>query len=236
MAAVLACGRGAVLSHRSAAALLGLRPTSRARIDVTTPHRAGRRRAGIDAHAGNLCDRDKATIRGIPCTTVAPTLLDLADVVDRRDVERACEQAETLRLLDLGALQDVLARADGRRGAPILRGILADFDPTATLTRTELEKRFLALCRGAGIPAPRVNAWVPLKGDGFEVDFSWPDQRLIVEVDGYRTHGTRAAFERDRGRDRLLTLAGWRVIRFTWRHLVREPDEVADTVRRLLGG
>jgi very-short-patch-repair endonuclease len=99
-----------------------------------------------------------------------------------------------------------------------------------------LERRFLELCRNAALPSPRVHAWVTVEGDGFEVDFCLPDARLIVEVDGSEIHGTRAAFERDRQRDRLLVLEGWHVVRFTWRQVVRRPGDVADTLRRLLVG
>jgi very-short-patch-repair endonuclease len=102
------------------------------------------------------------------------------------------------------------------------------------LTRNELEKRFLSVCDGAGLPRPQVNVWVPLAGGGVEVDFLWPVQRLAVETDGHRVHGTRQAFERDRHRDRRLLLEGWRVVRFTWRHVVSDPDEVAATIRALL--
>jgi hypothetical protein len=236
MAAVLACGARAVLSHRSAAALWGVRPTSRPTIDVTVGHQTRRARPGIDIHrTRSLAPRDATSYRGIPCTTVARTLLDLAEVVDRRSLERGFEQAEILRLLDLHALVEVLDRAAGRRGVPAVRSILAGYQDGRPLTRSELEKRFLAVCERGGIPQPTVNAWVPFGGSGAEVDFSWPEQRLIAEADGYRTHGTRGAFERDRSRDRQLVLAGWRVVRFTWRQLATDPDNIADTIRRLLG-
>jgi Protein of unknown function (DUF559) len=235
MAAVLACGWDAVLSHRSAAALWSIRSTSRANIEVTVARPTRLARPGIDVHRSQtLNPRDTSRNRGIPCTTVARTLLDLAEFVDRRSLERACEHAEILRLLDFGALTDVLSRAAGRRGAPILRSVLARHEDSPPLTRSELEERFLTICEEAGVSRPSVNAWVALDGGGAEVDFSWPERRLIAEADGYRTHGTRGAFERDRHRDRQLVLAGWRVVRFTWRQLVTEPDEVASTIRRLL--
>jgi REase_MTES_1575 len=235
MAAVLACGSRAALSHRSAAALLAIRPTAGAAIDVTAPGRPRRRARKIRVHrSATLRDQDVTTVDRIPCTTVARTLLDLAEVVDRRSVERAYEQAEVLGILDLIAVEDVLARASGRRGAPRLRAIVADSNPGVTLTRSELEERLLAICGAAGIPLPRVNAWVPLDGGGVEVDFMWPAERLVVETDGHRVHGTRQAFERDRRRDRRLLLAGWRVVRFTWRQLLQDPAEVAETIRTLL--
>jgi predicted transcriptional regulator of viral defense system len=232
MAAVLACGPGAALSHRSAADLLGLRPCSRRAIEVTAPGRTGRSRPGIEVHRPTgLEPRDVTYVNGIPCTTVARTLLDLAETLDQTALERAIERAETLRIFDLTAVLDVLNRAGNRKGATKLRAALAAYLPEPAFTRSELEKRFLALCKEAGIPKPHVN----LFGDGKEVDFRWPDRGLIVEVDSLRHHGTRAAFERDRRRDQELTTRGWRVVRFTWRQVVGEPDRVAATLASLLG-
>jgi very-short-patch-repair endonuclease len=231
LAAVLACGPGAALSHRSAAALRGLRQSDGPQIDVTSPRRAGRRHAGITVHSGKtLAEQDVATADGIPCTSTSRTLLDLAEVVDRRGLERAFERAETLRLFDLRRIEDVLDRAHGRRGAATLRAVLADHGWWQRPTRQELERRFLELCLTARLEPPRVNMLV----EGLEVDFSWPAHRLIVETDGFATHGTRRAFERDRERDRLLLLAGWRVVRFTWRQVTDKPAVVASTVRSLL--
>jgi len=235
MAAVLACGPGSVLSHRSAAALLGLRPSARHDVDVIVPGRSGRVRAGIDVHAaGTLHAVDITIVRGIPCTSVARTLLDLADVVDRRGVERAIEQAEILRILDVRALNDVLDRGKGRRGCAVLRALLGAHRSGATATRSELEERFLRICREAGVTGPRVNAFVALPDGGFEVDFLWPAERLVVETDGRAYHGTRHVFESERERDRRLVLAGWRVVRFTWRQLSEGPGEVTDVVQALL--
>ena len=235
MAAVLACGPGAVLSHREAAALHRLRASTRSAIDVTSPRRTGRARDGIEVHGGaTLLPRDVDTVDCIACTTVARTLLDLAEVVERRQVERACEQAEVLRVFDLLAVEDVLERADGRRGAPVLRSILAEQALGSALTRRELEALFLELCRAAGLPRPEVNAWLPLEPIGVEADFLWRERRLVVETDGRETHCTTWAFERDRRRDQRLMLAGWRVVRFTWRQVVEEPARVAATVGSLL--
>jgi hypothetical protein len=234
MAAVLACGPGAVASHRTAAALHGLRPSSRTPIDVMAPNRRGRAVAGIDAHrATTLRPADVEIVDGIPCTSVARTLLDLAAVVNRRQLERAGERAEVLRVLDLGAIEELIARCNGHPGVGALRAVLAAHAP-AVLTRSELEVLFLALCRRAGVPAPAVNAWVALPGDGFEVDFLWRSRRLAVETDGRETHLTRHAFERDRRRDQRLVLAGWRVVRFTWRQVVEQPATVEATLRALL--
>ena len=233
MAAVLACGPGAALSHRSAGAHLGLRACHRTAIDVTAPGRAGKQRAGIDGHrATGLEPRDIARVEGIPCTTVARTLLDLAETVDRTALEKAVEQADKLRIFDLAAVVDVTERAGNRRGATTLRAVLNAYTPEPAFTRSELEKRFLALCTEAGLPRPSVNSF----SDVFEIDFVWPDRRLMVEVDSYRHHGTRAAFERDRRRDQDLTAAGWHVVRFTWRQVIDEPERVVARLRSLLAG
>jgi hypothetical protein len=236
MAAVLACGPGAVLSHRSAADLQDLGRTDRATVDVTTPGQGGRKRSGIDAHGSlSLTAADVTLVRGIPCTTVARTLLDLADVLDRRGLERAIERAEQLRLFDLKAVDHSLAGADGRKGAALLRAILARRSFHFAPARSELEERFLVLCREAGRPEPEVNAWIPFpEGGGVEADFLWRDHRLVVETDGYETHGTRHAFERDRLRDQRLALAGYQVVRFTWRQVVHETGLVAAAVTKLM--
>jgi very-short-patch-repair endonuclease len=127
-----------------------------------------------------------------------------------------------------------LARSNGRRGAGILRSILAAYGGPA-ITRQELEERFLALCRAASLPSPAVNDSLVLDdGTAYQADFLWREQRLIVETDGWASHGTRRAFQHDRRRDRRLLLAGYKVVRFTWRDVLEEPAEVAATIRRLL--
>ena len=177
---------------------------------------------------------DVMVVDGIPCTSLARTLLDLAEVVDRRGLERAIDRAEVLRLLDMLAVNDVIARANGRRGVALLRSVLGEHDPGSTITDSDLEELLLAICRTAGLPTPEVNVWVPVPGEQFKVDFLWRRKRLVVETDGRDVHTTRRAFERDRERDQRLMLAGWRVVRFTWRQLTREPERVAATLRALL--
>jgi predicted transcriptional regulator of viral defense system len=229
MAAVLACGAGALLSHRSAAWMWGLRRASGSGIDVTGPRCRGRK--GIAVHrARNLRDDDRSVVEAIPVTSVARTLLDLAEVARPRELERAVEEAERLRLFDLGAVEELSARSRGRRGLRRLRALLADVDVTPPPTRSELERGFFELCRKAGLPVPSTNIFLA----GFEVDAAWPEQWLVVELDGYAFHGSRAAFERDRLRDAALQAAGYRVVRVTHRRLRTERAAVTETLRSML--
>jgi hypothetical protein len=234
MAAVLAYRANAVLSHRSAAALHGVRADNRPTIDVTVPSRSVRPRPRIHAHRSTtLTNADVTSIDAIPCTTVHRTLLDLADVLPARALKKAIDQAELLRIFDLRAIQDVLTRADGRRGAAILKRLLAEYDGP-TLTDSELEELFLALCEAAGLPRPAVNEWITLAdGAAYKADFLWREERLIVETDGWGSHGTRQAFEHDRRRDRRLSVAGWTVVRFTWKDVERHQAEVIETLTDL---
>jgi very-short-patch-repair endonuclease len=227
MAATLACGAGALLSHRSAADLQGLwRTTTWRGVDVTSPTRAGRKRAGIAVHgAKRLAPADRTVLDRIPCTAVPRTLLDLAEAASARELQRAVERAVTLKLFDLTAVNELLTRSTGRRGTTKLERAIAAYDDAPT--RNELERTLLEICLGAGLPRPEVNAPV----DIYEVDFLWRAQRLIVETDGLETHGSRLAIERDHRRDRRLRKLEWRVERFTWREVMHEPDYVARELR-----
>ncbi len=235
MAAVLACGPSSSLSYRSAACHRGLRDDGRSTIDVTSPARAGRKRDGITVHSGaTLLRRDVTIVDGIPCTTVARTLLDLADIVPTRQLERAIERAEVLRVLDVRELDDVLARAHGRRGAAALQTLRSGMRLGSTVTRNDLEEAFLAICRAIDRPPDAVNAWIPYpEGGGAEADFVWRDHDLIAEVDGRAFHTTRQAFEHDRRRDQRLHTLGWRVVRFTHRQVLYEAAAVSATVAAL---
>jgi very-short-patch-repair endonuclease len=232
LAAVLACGDDAVLSHASAAAHWGIRQSAAAVIDVTAPGRAGRARTGLRIHCGARLGLDEVTVEdGVPCTTVARTLLDLAAVADPASLSRAIEAAERLELFDLRPLRVLIGRHTGRRGIRRLRGALATFDPDFLRVKSELEARFLQLCIDRLPERPRVNETIEAGGEGFEVDFSWPRARLIVETDGAGFHDTTAASARDAHRDRILTAAGWTVIRCRWHDVVTNPDPLIARVR-----
>lgn len=227
MAAVLACGDGALLSHFAAAAQWGLRQSSRVRIDVNAPGR--RSRAKIRVHHAQLHPDDRAIHRRIPLTSPARTLLDCAALVTAAELTRMVEEAERLGLFDLGAIEAVLARNARHRGTEPLRNALRVWTEPPP-TRSELERRFLELVAAANLPRPNVNVLVA----GLEVDFVWPEAALIVELDGRRYHTAASAFERDRLRDVRLTTAGFRVVRITWRRLHDEPAAVVADLRRLL--
>ena len=231
LAAVLACGDGAVLSHGSAAAHLDLRPWGGGAIDVTVPYRTGRaRRAGLRIHRSTSLPSEETTVHdAIPVTTLARTLLDLADTTKRSTVQRAVERAEVLRSFDLRAIDATIERHPKRPGSSRLATVLADYVQDEP-TRSEMENRFLSLCSEHGLPRPRVNPQIGI----YTVDFLWPQRRLIVEADSRKHHATRAAFEADRARDAELTVAGYRVVRFTYRQIERDPAAVAATIDRLL--
>jgi very-short-patch-repair endonuclease len=234
MAAVLACGPRAVLSHRSSAGLAGVRLDNRRKSDVTVPGPSARPRAAIEVHRSvTLTADDVTTVEGIPCTTIARTLVDLGDVLDRRAVERAVEQADVLRLFDLREVQQAIERAGPRRGPGLLSSVLENLDGP-TLTESELEEAFLALCRAAALATPEVNAWMTLSdGSPIKVDFLWRRERLAVETDGHPYHRTRQSRERDARRDVLLRLAGFEPVRFTGRQVVFEKEWVTRSLLAL---
>jgi predicted transcriptional regulator of viral defense system len=236
MAAVLACGPGAVLSHRSAAHLHGLRRTERQGIDVTVPGRRHPKHTGIDTHTSTtLTPADTTIVDGIPCTTIARTLLDLGEVVNTRQVERALEQGDTMEIIDLRAVDDQLQRNGKRKAANRLRQALASLHPDAAPSESRFEEDLLALCRRIDVPEPRRQFWItPDDGEpAVRADFAWPQHKLIVETDG-GAHRTRHRFEADRRKDQRLALLGWRVIRLTWRQLNEEPRRIERLLLDLL--
>lgn len=236
-AAVLACGPRAALSFASAGALQEIRPTSAVLIDVTAPSRAGRRRDGLRIHrATTLIPSDVTVVAGIPCTTVARTICDLAGVLAVSATEYMIHRAQTKRVFDRQAVETIVRRSPSRRGTRALRRILSITDRSEDEVRSGPERKLLRICHAEGLPRPKVDHWIALPdGDGYEVDFCWPEHGLVVEVDSRTFHDTARGFENDRLRDRRLALAGWRAIRFTSRDLDERPREVARQLRALLG-
>jgi hypothetical protein len=215
MAAVLAAGDGAVLSHGTAAALWDLRRTGGGAIHVTVPGDPGRkRRPGLKIHRSITLTATDTTVRdGIPVTTPARTVIDLARTTNGRALEHLIDLADQRGLVDFADLHKANSAA--------LQAVLHTYSPAPT--RSELEERFLGLCDDHGIRRPETNARIA----GIEVDFVWRLERLIVEVDGYRYHRSPTTFETDRERDVTLQARGWRVLRFTWRQITRRRGWVA---------
>jgi hypothetical protein len=227
MAAVLACGPGAVLSHLAAAALWGIRRGTR--IEVTQP-RGRKRRPGIRVHWADL-PADEATVHhGIPVTTIGRTLLDLSAVVQRDELRSAFRRAEQQSLADPIGIPSLLERYPRKPGIPILKAVFQEAQSGLTIIRSELEERFQAFVINAGLPSPATNVRI----EEMEVDCAWPKERLIVELDGRGYHDSNEAFGADRARDRRLEAAGWRVVRITWAQLARTAGDVERDLRRLL--
>ncbi|MBW8060451.1 MAG: DUF559 domain-containing protein [Solirubrobacterales bacterium] len=201
--------------------------SQRAPIEVASQR--GRNRRGVVVRKGRIDREDRAEVAGIPVTSVARTLFDLAEVVDERRLERAFEEADRLGLLRMRALEAVCARGRGRRALrPVNRLVEAARAPKET--RSPLEDRVVALCREHDLPPPATNVTVL----GREVDAFWSRERLMVEADSFAYHGHRAAFERDRARDAAMQAAGYRVVRLTHRRLENGAAAVAAELRRLL--
>jgi hypothetical protein len=226
-AAVLAGGAGAVLSHRSAATLWGL-TTETSILDITVPGRRRRGPAGVVVHAGRLKSEDVTRIDGIPVTSLARTLLDLAEVVDVNALVACIDR--TGNRLRPGLMSSMIQDHRGRRGLKPLRQALLITRPQEILTRSELERRALALIAGASLPEPGVNVRV----HAYEVDLLWRAQRLIVELDGRRGHDNPTARERDSRRDANLVCRGYGVMRLTWRQVVNDPAWVTSRLRQAL--
>jgi len=209
LAAVMALGESAVLSHRSAAELWGLMPRAVGPIHLTVPEGGRRKRAGLIIHRSRTLTPEQTAVKaGVRLTDPARTLADL-----RLGLSDELHQRAARRALDLGLISRSEVGSD------------------AALTRSELERRFLRLCRRHRLPRPIVNARI----GPYEVDFLWRESRLVVETDGFEYHGTRDAFERDRARDADLQARGYRVLRFTHRQLRQEPRTIAAPLRTLLG-
>ena len=218
LAAVRALGPGAVLSHTQAAALWDLRPAPEGKIHVTVPPGGRAKRKGLIVHRTLDLPRDQTTsVDEIPVTTAIRTLADLAGTVGTPALQRAIEAAESRQLLDVPSL---LAVSAGRPGAVAIRRFVEAEPPH---TRSDFEAAFLDLCERYGLPRPIMNE----KLYGYEVDAQWPEHGLVVELDSWRHHGTRAAFERDRARDADLHARGIETLRFTYRQVTTRRRWVA---------
>ena len=236
MAAVLACGEGAVVSHRSAAALLGLRDKSPVVIDVIAPPSRGRKINGIYLHRVRPPRLEETgSFDGIPCTSPARTLVDLAGVVGEWTLRSAFERAARKRgMLDIAAIERSIDPR--RRGIKVLLKLIEEWRGAAPLLgkrgklKSPLEAKVLPLVVGRDLPPPLFNAPVEIADGRIEVDFLWPDHRFVLEADSRDFHGTALAFERDRWRDRELMRAGYSVLRVTSLQAEKEAEAIVETV------
>jgi very-short-patch-repair endonuclease len=237
LAAVLACDDDTVLSHGSAAEMLGLWDKQLPTVEVIPPDWSGRKIPGIRWHRVRMPLPDEFEIRnGIPCTTPSRTIVDMAGRSGWAQLRRLVEQAAVMRQLDVDAIDLILSRSR-RRGAPRLRTVLVPWRNTAEpqpRLRSRLEARLLPRLIEEGLPAPRTNVKLRIEGQMLEVDLLWEKQQLAIETDGEGTHGTSAAFQRDRWRDQLLVAAGYRTARVTWAQVRDEPAAVVDRIARML--
>ena len=231
LAAVFGCGPDAVLSHRSGAHMWDLRRNS-VHIEVTVPRgRAGPE--GITVHRSRMLEpADMTEVDGIPVTSVARTLLDLASILSPRELGSAVDRAERLQLFDLDAMNAVLDRARGRRGAKRLRATVAAWRPADV--RSELETRFHRFAHETGLPEFLANVLVDGEQHTHEVDVFWPPHGLIVQLDGFDYHRTRKDRERDATSDADLELRGHRVMRLTWGDVTVHPARTARRLRAVL--
>jgi very-short-patch-repair endonuclease len=230
LAAILYLGHDAVISHHSAAMLWGLSEPPDGLVQATVIGRDVRPHAGLETHrVPGLAARDVRMRAGIPVTAPARTLIDLAGLGSEALLAHAHQQARILKLTSDRELEAAISRCPMRTGAATLKRWL-EGEAGGSFTRSEAERRLLALLAGARLPPPEVNARL----HGYEVDLLWRSGRLVVEVDGHAFHGHRAAFERDRRRDQVLAAAGFRVIRITWLQLQREPLAVVARIAQAL--
>jgi very-short-patch-repair endonuclease len=226
-AAAIACGEGAVISHRSAAEVFGLLRETGGDVDVTVVGRNVAPREGIRRHrVAHLAGQDVTSVSGLRVTSIPRTVCDLAATEPKDTVMQAFQEGLYRRAVTPRALADVLAREPTRRGAAVIRALIDD----PRMTRSQRERLLLRLLDQAQLPKPVTN----IRLHGYRVDVLWPTEKLIVEFDGWGAHGHRLAFERDRKRDQILVAAGYRVIRVTDRQLLDEPLAVIARVAQAL--
>jgi uncharacterized protein DUF559 len=234
--AVLACGKGAVLSRFSAASAWGMLNSDGRRFDVVAPGRSGGRIADAETidlrRTRRLPQEDVETLRGIPITSVGRTLLDLAGCAAPLIVQRAVHEAEVQRLLDVDAVLATIDRNPGRRGTRTLRLALGVSAPDPQNSR--FVERFVALCVEHGLPRPRFGVHVDGGDRLYEADALFAAQRLIVELDSQQFHATARSFQNDRRRDSVLAARGFQTLRYTWQRLRDEPEAVATELRHVL--
>jgi very-short-patch-repair endonuclease len=235
IAAVLAAGEGALLSHRSAAQLWRLLPPRAERIEVICPPGRIVRRKGIVSHELAVREDEWVVEDGIRVTSPFRTIFDLAAWVPMRELERAFHEAEAREVTDRVSLPMLLERYPRRRGSGNLRALLGSKAPVM-ITRNDFEEAFLALVDGYGLLRPRMNADVAVRGRFFEIDALWETQRVAVELDSRSIHRTAKRFESDRQRDRILVAEGFRTMHITWRQLQEEPDQIASDLKSALAG
>ena len=234
-AATLACGEGAVISHRSAAALKGFLDKGPASIDVIAPGWRGRKVDGIHRHdVRRPQPSETGTFDGIPCTSPARTLVDLAGVVGVRTLRSCFERAAARNLLDIAAIELSMG-GGGRTGSRALRDLLDEWRGAAPVLakgrlKSPLEAKVLPLLAARGLPMPLANVPVDLSEGRIEVDFLWPDHRFVLEADSRAFHATDVAAERDRWRDRELMRVGYSSLRVTWEQAEKETEEIGDAI------
>lgn len=233
MAAVLAAGHRAVLSHRAAGVIWDLLPPGLNRIEVACPRGARTRRPGIVCREADLAADEVDEIDGIPVTSPFRTMIDLAAVLEPRQLERAWNELKVRGRTDRVPISEMLARHKGKRGTVALRDLLGSTKPEG-VTRNEFEEAFVALLDAHGLPRPRLNATLSLRGKFYEIDCLWDSQRLALELDSREVHATPRSFEADRRRDRVLLAEGYRTSRVTWRQLRDEPEEIVADLRSSL--
>lgn len=238
MAAVLACGRDAALSLYSAIKLRGLMDSSRTEIDVTVSTRGGRARHGIRIHRSvTLRPRDVELVQGIPCTTLARTIFDLAGLLSERALERLLDEAVFQEVLDLAALDEQIQHNAGRSKARAnLRRALTIHRPGETLTDGPLGEEMLALIRSTDLPWPKLQHWIDLGDDEpmIQADFAWPEVMVIVETDGQQAHGKPLRTVSDYRRDQRAAKAGWHTIRASRQQIRGEPERLKATLTTVI--